>query len=57
MPNIGSLLRKDVDILQLDVGSLKEGQWKEGDDETMKIVRMEWMDWWSSLSISSDMKI
>ena len=24
-PNVGSLLGKEVDILQLDVGSLKEG--------------------------------
>jgi len=25
LPNIGSILNKEVDILQLDVGSLKEG--------------------------------
>lgn len=30
-PNIGSLLSKEIDILQLDVGSLKEGEWKSGD--------------------------
>jgi tRNA U54 and U55 pseudouridine synthase Pus10 len=30
-PNVGSLLGKEVDILQLDVGSLKEGQWVQGD--------------------------
>ena len=32
-PNVGSLLKKPVDILQLDVGSLKEGEWEEGADK------------------------
>lgn len=27
VPSVGSLLEKEVDILQLDVGSLKEGEW------------------------------
>jgi tRNA pseudouridine synthase 10 len=31
-PNVGSLLGKEIDILQLDVGSLKEGEWKSGDE-------------------------
>jgi tRNA pseudouridine synthase 10 len=44
VPNVGSLLQKEVDILQLDVGSLKEGEWHSGDDENMKMERFEWMD-------------
>lgn len=39
LPNVGSLLGKEVDILQLDVGSLKEGEWKAGDEELMKMER------------------
>lgn len=31
VPNVGSLIGKEVDILQLDVGSLKEGEWVEND--------------------------
>lgn len=26
-----------MDILQLDVGSLKEGEWQRGDEEIMKM--------------------
>ena len=33
LPNVGSLLGKGVDILQLDVGSLKEGDWVEDADQ------------------------
>ena len=44
LPNVGSLLGKEVDILQLDVGSLKEGEWRSGDEETMKMEHFEWMD-------------
>jgi hypothetical protein len=33
-----------VDILQLDVGSLKEGEWQEGDEELMKMDKPAWMD-------------
>lgn len=36
-PNVGSLLEKEVDILQLDVGSLKQGEWQKGDEEIMKM--------------------
>lgn len=42
MPNVGSILGKAVDILQLDVGSLKEGEWVEGDDQHMKLGQLEW---------------
>ena len=44
-PNVGSLLGKEVDILQLDVGSLKEGEWAEGDQHQMKMEKFEWMEW------------
>ena len=27
LPNVGSLINKRCDIIQLDVGSLKEGNW------------------------------
>lgn len=30
VPNVGTLIGKEVDILQLDVGSLKEGEWEQG---------------------------
>lgn len=43
-PNVGSLLNKEVDILQLDVGSLKEGEWEEGDEHLMKLDKLDWMD-------------
>ena len=43
-PNVGSLLGKEVDILQLDVGSLKEGEWMEGDQHAMKMDKLEWME-------------
>jgi len=43
-PNVGSLLDKEVDILQLDVGSLKEGEWAEGDQHQMKMEKFEWME-------------
>lgn len=43
-PNIGQLVGKRVDILQLDVGSLKQGQWKEGDENVMKLGKCPWMD-------------
>lgn len=43
-PNVGGLLDKEVDILQLDVGSLKEGEWEEGDEQLMKLDRLDWMD-------------
>ena len=43
-PNVGSLLGKEVDILQLDVGSLKEGEWAEGDQHQMKMEKFEWME-------------
>jgi tRNA pseudouridine synthase 10 len=33
VPNISTILNKNVDILQLDVGSLKEGEWMDGDYE------------------------
>lgn len=42
LPNIGSLLKKQVDILQLDVGSLKEGEWQEGAHEDMKLGKLAW---------------
>jgi hypothetical protein len=42
VPNVGSILGKEVDILQLDVGSLKEGEWVEGDDEKMKLGVLAW---------------
>lgn len=44
VPSVGSLLEKEVDILQLDVGSLKEGEWQEGAEHLMKLEKQEWMD-------------
>lgn len=41
-PNVGSIIGKEVDILQLDVGSLKEGEWEEGDHENMKLGKLLW---------------
>ena len=41
-PNVGSLLNKPVDILQLDVGSLKEGEWEEGADKDMRVGTLPW---------------
>lgn len=46
VPNVGSILGKEVDILQLDVGSLKEGEWVEGDDEKMKLGVLAWEKIW-----------
>ena len=43
-PNVGFLLNKQIDILQLDVGSLKEGEWKEGDEQLMKMDKFDWMN-------------
>jgi tRNA pseudouridine synthase 10 len=31
VPNVSTILNKNIDILQLDVGSLKEGEWMDGD--------------------------
>jgi hypothetical protein len=36
------LLGKKVDILQLDVGGLKEGNWEKGDDLKMKMDCFDW---------------
>lgn len=44
IPNFGGLLNKTVDILQLDVGSLKEGNWENGDDHKMKMDKFDWME-------------
>ena len=41
-PNVGSLLNKPVDILQLDVGSLKEGEWEEGAHQQMRVGTLPW---------------
>lgn len=43
-PNVGSLIGKEVDILQLDVGSLKEGEWRAGDELVMRMDPPEWID-------------
>jgi tRNA pseudouridine synthase 10 len=43
-PNVGSLIDKEVDILQLDVGSLKEGEWRAGDELVMRMDPPEWID-------------
>ena len=42
LPNVGSMLNKSVDILQLDVGSLKEGEWEEGACEEMRLGELPW---------------
>jgi tRNA pseudouridine synthase 10 len=42
LPNFGTLIGKKVDILQLDVGSLKEGNWEKGDDLKMKLDNFDW---------------
>ena len=44
VPSVGSLLCKQVDILQLDVGSLKEGEWREGDEQKMQVDRFPWLE-------------
>ena len=42
-PSVGSLLGKEVDILQLDVGSLKEGEWAKGDEKLMQMDKFAWV--------------
>jgi tRNA U54 and U55 pseudouridine synthase Pus10 len=41
-PNVSTLLGKNVDILQLDVGSLKEGQWTQDDHLNMQLGTLPW---------------